>query len=127
MIERFPPDAPSICLPVLVKGPKKDHYMCMFLDTGASWTVLTWEAAVNCGYDPAAGGRFQIVTASGLEMCSEIVVSEFRALGRCLRDFRIVCHPLPPAIGADGLLGLDFFRATKLTIDFRVGEVGLDV
>jgi aspartyl protease family protein len=127
MIERFPPNASSIRLPVLVRGPNKDSYLFMFLDTGASRTMLTWEAAVNCGYDPAAGGRFQVVTASGFEMCSEITLSEFVALGRCLHDFPTICHPLPTALRGDGLLGLDFFRATRLTIDFRVGEVALEV
>jgi len=35
----------------------------------------------------------------------------------------ILCHTLPPSAGVDGLLGLDFFRGQRVTIDFQHGEV----
>ena len=38
----------------------------------------------------------------------------------------VVCHTLPPSAGVDGLLGLDFLRNSRLTIDFRSGQIVLD-
>jgi len=36
---------------------------------------------------------------------------------------RIICHTLPPTARVDGLLGLDFFRNTRLNIDFISGKI----
>ena len=43
-----------------------------------------------------------------------------------LSDFPIVCHTLPPSAAVDGVLGLDFFRGTRLVLDFRKGLVTVD-
>ena len=42
------------------------------------------------------------------------------------RDFNILEHPMPEDAGADGLLGLDFFENTSLTIDFILSEIGIE-
>ena len=127
MSDRFPLDAGSIRLVAIISGPLREMSSRMVLDTGASRTVLTWEIAQACGYDPAgAENRTDITTASGFETCPEIVLSDFRFLGRTLQDFPVLCHPLPAELRIDGLVGLDFFRATRLTLDFRIGEVTLE-
>ncbi len=36
---------------------------------------------------------------------------------------QVSCHTLPPSAGVDGLLGLDFFRGERLTVDFRTGRL----
>jgi hypothetical protein len=48
------------------------------------------------------------------------------ALGKRRRGMEIVAHSLPKGASVDGLLGLDFLRRTKLTIDFRKYVVKLD-
>ena len=47
-------------------------------------------------------------------------------LGRDCADFPVLAHTLPPSAGVDGLLGLDFVRGGRLTVDFRAGHVTLD-
>jgi len=127
MSERFSLAAGSIRLVAVISGPLRETSSRMVLDTGASRTILTWEIAQACGYDPSdAKSRIEITTASGFETCPEIVLSEFHFLGRTLRNFPVLCHPLPAELRIDGLVGLDFFRETRLTIDFRGGEVTLE-
>jgi predicted aspartyl protease len=65
-----------------------------------------------------------IVTASSRERVSLLAVAEIGALGIRRSSFEIVAHALPEP-GIDGLLGLDFLRDHKLTIDFVNGELEL--
>lgn len=37
-----------------------------------------------------------------------------------------LCHDLPAEVRVDGLLGLDFLRGRRLTLDFRTGRLSLD-
>jgi hypothetical protein len=41
------------------------------------------------------------------------------------KQWLMVCHTLPPSASIDGLLGLDFLRDRRLTIDFRTGQITL--
>ena len=45
------------------------------------------------------------------------------ALGVSKKDLKVISHPMPSGSGAYGLLGLDFFENTKLTIDFKTAEI----
>ncbi len=79
---------------------------------------------MQLGYDPAAKpDRHQIITGSGVEFVPRIIVSKIRTLGQERKDFRVLCHTLPPSAGVDGLLGLDFFRGQELIINFRTGNI----
>ena len=108
-------------------GPAGSAVLRLALDTGASVTLSNTAIAVSIGYDPSsAADRLQITTGSGVEFAPKIDVQSVRALGRIQRGFSVVCHTLPPSAGVDGLLGLDFLRDSRLTIDFRSGRIELD-
>ena len=95
-----------------------DSVLCNFaLDTGATRTLLSSEGAATLRLALALGE--QVATASGIESSQHATLSRVDALGMTRRDFRILVLPLPRAAGIDGLLGLDFLRDTRLTIDFR--------
>jgi hypothetical protein len=67
-----------------------------------------------------------LTTASGVETAPRLRVERVEALGTERRDFPLVCHTLPPSVGVDGVLGLDFFRGQRLVVDFRRGVVSLE-
>jgi len=50
---------------------------------------------------------------------------KIEALGKIHEYFPLLCHTLPPTAGVDGLLGLDFFRGTYLSIDLVSGIVNV--
>lgn len=82
---------------------------------------------LSIGYDPALSpDRVQITTASGVEYVPQLILKSLSALGKRLTDFPVLCHTLPPSSGVDGLLGLDFFRGTRLKIDFNQASISLD-
>lgn len=78
------------------------------------------------GYDPAlAPSRMQVTTGSGVESIPLLPVAQLRALGQDKAGLTILAHTLPPTAGVDGVVGLDFMRGQKLTIDFGTGLIDL--
>ena len=81
---------------------------------------------VSIGYDPAlTRDRVQITTRSGVEFVPRLVVKRLIALGSAQMDFSVLGHTLPPSAGVDGLLGLDFLRGNRLSVDFKDGIITL--
>jgi len=109
-----------------VDGPTGHTHMVLALDTGATSTLINLERLVSIGYDPVSSAdRSRVVTGSGLEFVAQLRVERVVALGRERTSFAIAAHTLPPAVGVDGLLGLDFLRGSHLTIDFEKGLISL--
>jgi hypothetical protein len=80
---------------------------------------------VALGYDPAlSADRVQVTTRSGVEYAPQVELQRLTALERY--GLRVLGHTLPPTSGVDGLLGLDFFRGLRLSIDFRAGQLRLE-
>jgi hypothetical protein len=110
-----------------IYGPTGDTVVRLALDTGAVGTLINPVILAAIGYDlTQVSDQIRIVTSSGIENVSRLVLPQIGSLGQAREDFLITCHSLPAATGVDGLLGLDFCRRQRLIIDFRVGEVTLD-
>jgi len=62
---------------------------------------------------------------SGVQYVARVAVDIFEALGQERTDFSVLCHTLPPSASVHGVLGLDFFRGQRLSIDFRSGTIEL--
>jgi len=109
-----------------IYGPTGDTYLRLALDTGATSTVVNTALLVAVGYDPGvAPDRVRITTGSGVEFAPRVTMQKFEAAGRARNDFPVLAHTLPPSASVDGLLGLDFLRNHRLTVDFRNGKVSL--
>ncbi len=66
-----------------------------------------------------------MTTGIGVTTVPRIVLNRMSALGQHQIGIRVLAFDLPQATGVDGLLGLDFLRDSRLTIDFRPGEITL--
>ena len=123
----FNPAGNSIPVSVRLFGPDSDARVRLALDTGATYTMISRETAAELGYDlTAVDGALPLITASGTETAAVINLERIEALEQERRNFPVACHNLPEGTPFDGLLGLDFFRGQKLTIDFRSGLVTLE-
>ena len=97
------------------------------LDTGASHTAVQPTVLADLGYDaPALGRAGSVLTASGSSRASSARLVSLEALDFRVEGFPILGVELPPGVRVSGLLGLDFLRGRKLTIDFRGGTIDLD-
>ena len=98
----------------------------MALDTGATFTIVPWDIAIDLGYDPAdPEGRQRIFTGSGVELCPVVTVKKMTALGMAVEDIKILCHDLPEGSCVDGLLGLNFLRMFDFEIRYSEGMISL--
>ena len=90
-------------------------------------TMLNRELATSLGYDLESPERMvRIATASGIVQAPQLTIKRIEALGNARVNFPIICRSLPRGVSVDGLLGLDFFRGQRLTLDFREGLITLD-
>lgn len=127
MTIRFDPHQGLLRVPVRLYGPDGTIRMLLALDTGANETMVNREPLAWLGYDPeTAIGPRRITTASGIEVVPRIQVDRIVALGHARRNFAVLCHTLPPTASVDGVLGLDFLRGRRLTVDFREGLLNLE-
>jgi hypothetical protein len=55
-----------------------------------------------------------------------LVVQRLESLGTNVSPVRVLVHSLPSGLNIDGLLGLNFFRGRRLTIDFRIARIDLE-
>jgi predicted aspartyl protease len=122
----FNPGHRLIVVTAQIWGPAADTHLQLALDTGATSTLINTARLVALGYDPAlAPQRVRITTGSGVEYVPYLVIDRIEALGQHRTRFPVLSHTLPPSASVDGLLGLDFLRGRRLTIDFRAGRITL--
>ena len=122
----FEPSQGLIIVRAQLMGPSGSAIVRLALDTGATSTLINTGMLVAVGYDPALSpDRVQVTTGSGVEFVPRIKLDKITALGQERSDFAVLCHTLPTSASVDGLLGLDFLRRRKLTIDFNRGELML--
>jgi predicted aspartyl protease len=122
----FDPRQGLIIVQVRIWGPVGNTDVRLALDTGASTTIIRTGTLISVGYDPAAvPNRVQMTTGSGIEFVPRLTLDRLDALGHRRTAFPVVAHILPPTASIDGLLGLDFLRGQRLTIDFRKGQINL--
>ena len=109
-----------------VSGPTGKAVATLVLDTGATSTSLNASVLRSIGYDPAASIDFvPMVIGTTVERVPRLVLNRLSALGRHVLGPRVLAHDLPAEAVVDGLLGRDFFRGAKLTINFRGGVLDL--
>lgn len=116
-----------VVVPARIHGPRGDVIAQLALDTGATGTMINWGILVMLGYDPAVvDERIQVTTGSGVEYVPRLGLEKIECLEIERADFPVLCHTLPPSATVDGLLGLDFLRNAKVTIDLREGKVTVE-
>ncbi len=123
----FDPQQGLVIVRAELFGRSTSAILRLALDSGATRTVVNVGPLVALGYDPSlVSERVQVTTGSGVEFAPQVPIAKVIALGRHRLEFSVLAHTLPPSAGVDGLLGLDFLRGEKLTVDFRKGELTLD-
>ena len=123
---RFEAGQGLIIVPAELWGPAGSAVLRLALDTGATRTLINVGLLVALGYDPALeSDRIQVTTGSGVEFAPNVRLKKIVSLGQERTDFAVLAHTLPPSAGVDGLLGLDFMRDKRLTVDFGAGTLTL--
>ena len=124
---RFDPRGDLIILPARFYRGNRPEVVRLALDTGATRTVISKQIAQFLGYELASfREQARIITGSGVVSVPLLNVDRVEALGKAATNMPVLCHTLPSRAAIDGVLGLDFLRDTRLTIDFRAGLLALE-
>ncbi len=106
---------------IVVPVVMRHAYVCepvMALDTGARLTVVTPKVARELGFEPDEMEReISVVGATGAEPAALLRVKSVSVLGEKVTNMRVLCHQLPPTLGLDGILGLNFLKEFRIVID----------
>jgi predicted aspartyl protease len=122
----FERTAALIVVPVTIKIGAEIFKYKFAVDTGATISLMDIDLMPNIGYKPENCIRtVHTVTASKTETAYEFEIDNIMAIGLIRRNFNIISRSLPVELGIDGLLGLNFFKNTELTIDFKLSEIRL--
>lgn len=124
----FDPDAEAIWVDSMLQGPGGlKRRLILVLDPGTPETIVDWDLAAQIGLDRSQGiGPARYHGMEGDQDGYYVLAPDVEILGRRMKGFKIACCPFNKKLQTDGLLGLDFFRGTVLTLDFKVGRVELE-
>jgi predicted aspartyl protease len=114
--------------PVRITGPKCSLDLTLFLDTGATHTMIDPGALAAVGYTVANLGRStKLITVDGEVERPFVRVQSLSALDQSRAPLPVIAHRIDKQgkLGVSGLLGLDFLRRRRLLIDFRSGTIVL--
>lgn len=117
---QLPLKIPIVVARIRVDGPKAFREIDMIFDTGAVYTMISWDIAKDIGYDPAVSEkRTSIITANGIIEVPLIKVKRITIKTAVADDVEVICHDIPEVVGIEGLLGLSFIRHFRTVIDYR--------
>lgn len=106
---------------------RKDRFLrvtTLLIDTGASYTIVSWETLTSLGIDPASSQtRRALMTANGLIQAPEVKVDDFYCFGHHVPDFPLVAHSIPLGATVDGVLGMNFLRQYTAKLSLKEGVV----
>jgi predicted aspartyl protease len=123
VIERFNPRGNVILVTVKVLGPAGTQAARLILDTGAAFTILRPSFLSDLGYDLASPRSvIRIASAIGQADAPLHIVHRMSWLTAERPNLGVLVLPLQ-GVRADGVLGINFLRGTRLTIDFRSGQI----
>ena len=124
MTAPFDPAQGPILIEAEVSGPTGRTSLQLLVDTGATMSLIDPTLLVAVGYDPAAStDQVSVAMGGGVVSVPRLMLNRLTVLGQHRIGFSVLSHALPPAAGADGLLGLDYLRGQILTLDFRAGLI----
>lgn len=97
------------------------------LDPGSSQTILNRKMAEWLGYpEDVKTGDAEFDTVTGPVPAYTFILPSMIAMSRELQNYEVAAHTFPPKLQIDGVLGLDFFTGTDLSIKLRTGVLELE-
>ncbi len=98
----------------------------MLLDTGARVSVIIPKLAERLGFEPdEIKPTTTAVGAAGPVPVARLVLPRVCVNGIAVHNLRAICLALPPELGFDGILGLDFLSRFNIEINNEAETVSM--
>ena len=98
----------------------------MALDTGASVTSIGLKPLILAGIDTENSTFTTFGNATKSHYVPMVMLRPLTFGNEIISNFEVLAYSLPEAHGIDGVLGLDFLRHFKVTLDFGKGRLTLE-
>ncbi len=98
----------------------------LLLDTGAGFSMITWNLAVDLGYNPAVEKGIPIITGNGTVVMPIIRLKAIVLGDISVQNILAICHDVPELSNCEGLLGLNFLKHVRTVIDFKELRLTID-
>ena len=122
--EKFNIEDKAVIVKVFVEADGITNELDLIVDTWTQETLISEKAIRAMGYVRANSiADITIKSVGGSATAYRYIIDSIEALGVRRSKFTVISHPMPKGAGVDGLLGLDFFENTELTIDFKRAEI----
>ena len=118
--KKFDKNQSAIIVPVSVEAGGITSDFEFVVGTGSVETLITEKALKAMGYTPEDSVEKE-QTERGI--IYRYIVDSITAIGITRRNVKVKAQQMPNGSGVYGLLGLDFFENTRLTINFKEGEI----
>lgn len=101
----------------------KRHELDAILDTGAPRTEFSDEALYFAGFAPKP--REDVTLQEGLQTqkYSDMVLPKIEICSQQISNLKVYVSRFEKSWGVDALVGLDFFRQFRVTVDYRLGQL----
>ena len=106
--------------PITING--KGPYFFV-VDTGANQSVISRELATEIGLTP--GEAVNLHGVAGVELTPTVTADRMQLGGRLQRDVKLPTLP-QAAIGAQGILGIDYLKDKRINLDFRSHQLNIE-
>jgi predicted aspartyl protease len=122
--ETFDMTQKAIIVAVTIEADDQINLFQFIVDTGTQDTIISEKAIRLMGMTRVDSIKdIPIRTVTGSGVAYQYCIDNIAALGVTKRQFNVLSHEMPSGAGVHGLLGLDFFENTVLTIDFKRAEI----
>lgn len=115
----FDPSRHHIHIPFWVADTAgKEYCLDGVIDTGAPWTEFNDEFLARAGIVTPAAEDVQIKPELQTQKYAKVVLPSITICGQPVADLEVMVSRFDPGWGIAALIGLDFFRRFRVTIDY---------
>jgi len=116
-----------IYIPFSLTSPlRKTEELFGILDTGAPRTEFSDIALYQAGLIKKPDAIISIKSGLQTQKYAKIVLPSFEVLGHTIQNFEVMVSRFDKAWGISALIGLDFFKRFRVTIDYKAGHLVTD-
>jgi hypothetical protein len=113
---------PHIYIELLVTNPTGIIYsVAGILDTGAPYTEFADDFLVYAGFLDHKGDQINLKPGLQTQKYGKIILPSVIICQHQIASFEVCVSHFEPSWGIDALVGLDFFRRFRVTIDYANG------
>lgn len=91
------------------------------VDTGAPWTEFNDAFLAHAGFFAPPDDEIPIKPELETQKYTKILLPSIMICGHTIDDFKVMVSRFDPAWGVAALIGLDFFRRFRVTVDYGQG------